>query len=96
MTRNLLVAKSRVAPKGTSIPRLKLVAAHTLTRKQKLENSVSEALTSFPISNYHNGIDSVMLLCWLTNRGEWSTFVRNRVKKIDELTDAVWSYVTTN
>lgn len=93
MTRNLLVAKSRDAPKGTSIPRLKLVAAHTLT---KLENSVSEALTSFPISNFYNGIDSVMLLCWLTNRGEWSTFVRNRVKKIDELTDVVWSYVTTN
>lgn len=66
--------------------------AHTLT---KLENSVSEALTFFPISTYHNGIDSVMLLCWLANREEWSTFLHNRVKKIGELTDAVWSYVPT-
>ena len=89
---NLLVAKSRVAPNGTSILRLELVAAHTLT---KLENSVSEALTFFPISTYHNGIDSVMLLCWLANREEWSTFLHNRVKKIGELTDAVWSYVPT-
>ena len=76
-----------------SIPRLELVAAHTLA---KLQNNVSRALVSVPISAYHNWVDSVTALCWLANRGEWSTFVRNRVKKIGELTDATWSYVPTN
>ena len=89
---NLLVAKSRVAPKEMSIPRLELVAAHTLA---KLQNSVNKALVSYPITTYHNWVDSVTVLCWLANRGEWSTFVRNRVKKIGELTDATWSYVPT-
>ena len=90
---NLLVAKSRVAPKEMSIPRLELVAAHSLA---KLQNNVSKALMSIPITAYHNWVDSVTVLCWLANRGEWSTFVRNRVKKIGELTEATWSYVPTN
>ena len=80
---NLLAAKSRVAPKEMSIPRLELVAAHTLA---KLENNVSRALASFPITAYHNWVDSITVLCWLANRGEWTTFVRNRVKIIGELT----------
>lgn len=82
---NLLVAKSRVAPKEMSIPRLELVAAHTLA---KLENNVSRALASFPITAYHNWVDSITALCWLANRGEWTTFVRNRVKVIGELTES--------
>ena len=90
---NLLVAKSRVTPKEMSIPRLELVAAHSLA---KLQNNVSKALMSIPITAYHNWVDSVTVLCWLANRGEWSTFVRNRVKKIGELTEATWSYVPTN
>lgn len=90
---NLLVAKARVAPKGMSIPRWELVAEHMLA---KLQNGVSKALTSFPITGYHNWVDSVTVLYWLTNRGEWSTFVRNRVKKIVELTDSSWKYVPTS
>ena len=90
---NLLVAKARVAPKGMSIPRLELVAAHTLA---KLQNGVSKALASFPITGYHNWVDSMTVLYCLANRGEWSTFVRNRVKKIEELTDSSWKYVPTS
>ena len=90
---NLLAAKSRVAPKEMSIPRLELVAAHTLA---KLQNNASRALASFPITAYHNWVDSITVLCWLANRGEWTTFVRNRVKKIGELTEsAAWKYVPT-
>ena len=90
---NLLAAKSRVAPKEMSIPRLELVAAHTLA---KLENNVSRALASFPITAYHNWVDSITVLCWLANRGEWTTFVRNRVKVIGELTESgTWRYVPT-
>ena len=64
---NLLVAKSRVAPKEMSIPRLELVAAHTLA---KLQSNAIKALVSFPISSYHNWVDSITVLCWLANRGE--------------------------
>ena len=84
---NLLVAKSRVAPKEMSIPRLDLVAAHTLA---ELQNNVSKALASLPITAYHNWADKT------ANRGEWSTFVRSRVKKIGELTETTWSYVPPN
>lgn len=89
---NLLAAKLRVAPKEMSIPRLELIAAHTLA---KLQNSVNKALASFQITAYHNWVDSVTVLCWLADRGEWSTFVRNRVKKIRELTDSAWRHVPT-
>lgn len=90
---NLLAAKSRVAPKGLSIPRLELVAAHTLA---KLENNVRRALASSPITAYHSWVDSITVLCWLANRGEWTTFVRNRVKIIGELTESgTWRYVPT-
>ena len=84
---NLLVAKARVSPKGLSILRLELVAAHTL---EKLQNGVSKALISFPITGYHNWVNSMTALYWLANCGEWSTFVRKRVKKIEELTDSYW------
>ena len=53
---NLLPAKSRVALREMSIPRLELVAAHALA---KLENNVSRALASFPITAYHNWVDSI-------------------------------------
>lgn len=90
---NLLAAKSRVAPKEMSISRLELVAVHTLA---KLENHASPALASFPITAYHNWVDSITVLCWLANRGEWTTFVRSRVKVIGELTESGTSrYVPT-
>ena len=90
---NSLAAKSRVAPKEMSIPRLEFVAAHTL---EKLENNVSGALASFPIAAYNNWVDSITVLCWLGNCGEWTTFVRNRVKVIGKLTESgTWRYIPT-
>jgi len=92
VNQNLLVAKARVRPKGMNILHLELVAAHTA----KLQNSVSKALISFPVTGYHNWVDSMTVLYWLANRREWSTFVRNRVKKIEELTYSSWKYVPTS
>ena len=68
------------------------MAVHTLA---KLQNNLKNALKSSPIASLHNWIDSVTVLYWLSDRGEWSTFVRNRVKKIRELTSATWKYVPT-
>ena len=36
-----------------------------------------------------------IVLHWLENNGTLSAFVRNRVSKIQELTNAVWKYVPT-
>ena len=62
-TSNLLVAKARIAPRDFSIPRLELVAAHTLS---KLMNHVRKTLIKYNI------IDSTTVLYWLKERGSWS------------------------
>ena len=41
-------------------------------------------MASFPITAYHTWADSITEPCWLANRREWTTFVRNRVKIIGE------------
>ena len=92
VNQSLLVAKSRVAPKDTSIPRLELIAAMTLA---KLQSNVLRALKLQRIRSVHNWVDSVTVLYWLANEGTWSAFVRNRVKKIKELGDAEWLFVPT-
>ncbi|XP_006816656.1 uncharacterized protein LOC102804930 [Saccoglossus kowalevskii] len=92
VSQQLLVAKSRIEPKDRSIPRLELATAHTLAI---LQNNVSKALAAFPITAWNSWVDSTTVLYWLQNHGEWSTFVRNRVRKIRELTDAQWRYVPT-
>ena len=66
------------------------MAAHTL---DKLQNNVSLALVSYPLKHSVSWGDSLTVLCWLVDRGEWSTFVRNRVRKIQELSSSNWKYV---
>ncbi|XP_070550015.1 uncharacterized protein [Ptychodera flava] len=87
-----LTQGERIAPKHMSIPRLELIAAHTLA---KLHYNVNKALSNFRIMACHSWVDSTTVLYWLSNHGEWSTFVRNRVKKIGELTESKWRYVPT-
>ena len=76
VNQSLLVAKSRVAPKDTIIPRLELIAAMTLA---KLHSNVLRSLKVQPIRSVHNWVDSVTVLHWLANKGTWSAFVRYRV-----------------
>ena len=78
-TSNLLVAKARIAPRDFSIPRLELVAAHTLS---KLMNHVRKTLIKYNIIEVYNWVDSTTVLYWLKERGSWSQFVRNRVQQI--------------
>ena len=74
---NLLVAKSRIAPRELSIPRLELVAAHTLS---KLMNHVKEVFQGQPVEEYHCWVDSTTVLYWIKGQGTWTQFVRNRTK----------------
>ena len=94
LSTNLLVAKSRVAPKSLTIPRLELVAAHTLA---KLMSNVMTALENIRITDTCYWSDSTTALHWIQHKGTWSIFVRNRVHKIQELTkNAHWQHVPTH
>ena len=62
----LLVAKSRIAPKDQSIPRLELVAAHTLSR---LMHHVKEVLRGERVEECHCWVDSTTVLYWIKGQG---------------------------
>ena len=88
---NLLVAKSRIAPKDVSISRLELVAAQMLA---KLMNHVQKTLCLTGEVDLWS--DSMTTLYWLASKGTWSQYVRNRVKAIRELGEWRWHYIPTN
>ena len=79
---NLLVAKSRVAPKNQTIPRLELVVSLILA---KLMAHFTDALHHFTINRIVYWVDSMTVLYWLDNKGTWSQYVRKEVTKIQEL-----------
>ena len=88
----LLTAKSRIAPKGQTIPRLELVACHVLA---KLMYNVSTAL-DVPIQDFYYYTDSATALHWLKNQGNYRVYVKNRVKAINEMSLGSWSHVITS
>ena len=88
----LLVAKSRIAPKDQSIPRLGLVAAHTLSR---LMDHVKEVLKDVHVEEYHCWVDCTTVLYWIKGQGTWSQFVRNRTKAIQDKEYLQWHHVPT-
>ena len=87
----LIRAKTRVAPiKTVSIARLELLACGIGAR---LARSVQTAL-DLPHLRITFWTDSMVALWWISNRGEWSVFVSNRVKEINEVTSAEnWRHV---
>ncbi|XP_068735250.1 uncharacterized protein [Montipora capricornis] len=81
---NLLVGKSRIAPRNTSIPRKELVVAHMLSQ---LMNHAKQTLENQPINEYHCWVDSTTILYWIKGQGTWSIQEKNYLQ---------WHYVPTS
>ena len=76
----LLVAKSRLAKKDQSIPRLELVAGNLVANM--LESTIT-ALAGIRISGSYAWLDSSVALYWIEGKGQYKQFVGNRVKAIE-------------
>jgi len=88
-----LMAKTRVAPlKKVTIPRLELMAAHSLA---KLTHYVMKSLAgATSVNSVHLWSDSKVTLAWIAKpSNNWKIFVRNRVQDIHDLFSLdVWSH----
>ncbi|XP_059060728.1 uncharacterized protein LOC131853727 [Achroia grisella] len=87
----LVMAKARVTPlKKITIPRLELIAATLATR---LAATVTKtlALQNCPVWYW---TDSSVVLTWIKGDGDWSIFVKNRVKEIkNSSSSTAWRHV---
>ena len=89
----LLCAKSRLATKGVSLPRLELQGAQLLA---ELAARIKAILGNrIQMERYYS--DSQVVLTWIKSPNtKWEIFVRNRIAKIHKVTNPnVWGYVPT-
>ena len=89
-TQGLVAAKSRLAKKGLTIPRLELVAGHMATN---LAHNVKESLQGLPVTSVHCWLDSSVALHWIKGGGDYKQFVNNRVRKIQDKSYIQWRHV---
>ena len=92
-TQRLVVAKSRLAKQGLTIPRLELIAAHMATN---LLINVRNALDNLPSPKVFGWLDSTVALHWIKGNGQYKQFVANRVAKIQLYKEIEWKYIPTD
>ncbi len=92
-TQMLIAAKSRLAKRGLTIPRLELIAGHMAVN---LITNVSSAIGKERIMEQHCWLDSTVALYWIEGTGEYRQFVANRVVKIQSHTSVEWHHVSTD
>ena len=92
VTTSLVAAKSRLAKKNLTVPRLELVSAHM---SANLVTNAKNALIELPTPETFGWLDSTVALHWLLGNGQYKQFVANRVRKIQEHTEIQWRYVPT-
>ena len=90
---NLLVAKSRVAPKGQTLPRKELLGALQMSKLFEVARNVVSSVLKVNEEFYFS--DSKTALCWVKNReGRFKQFVEKRATTIRETTDpSRWDHV---
>ena len=93
VSKGLIAARSRLAKRNLTIPRLELVAAHMAAN---LVDNVRTALEGFPITSVHGWSDSTVALHWIKGGGSYKQFVTNRVRKISSKDFIEWRHVDTN
>lgn len=91
-TQTLVAAKSRLAKRNLTIPRLELTGAHMAVN---LLTNVRQALDRFLVVDQHCWLDSTVALYWLQGNGRYKQFVQNRVNKIHQHPNISWHYVPT-
>jgi hypothetical protein len=92
-TQTLVAAKSRLAKKGLTVPRLELVSAHMATN---LVTNVRNAWAELNEVSIYGWLDSFVALHWILGNGQHRQFVSNRVRKIKDHPEIQWRYVPTN
>lgn len=90
VSKGLIAAKSRLAKKNLTIPRLELVSAHMAAN---LVENVRVALEGYPIKSVHGWSDSTVALHWIKGGGTYKQFVANRVRKINDKDYIEWRHV---
>ena len=80
-TQRLIAAKSRLAKRNLSVPRLELVAAHMA---KNLRVNVCSALPKEPAPSMFAWLHSTVALHWICGNGMYKQFVANRVAKIQD------------
>ena len=91
ISQGILVAKSRLAKRNLTIPRLALVSCHMVSN---LLDNTGKTLSRYPVVSKYAWTDSTVCLHWIAGSGSYKQFVSNRVKKINEK-EAIWRYVPT-
>ena len=89
----IVSAKSRLAKKNQTVPRLELIAAHMAT---SLTTNTVRSLKSTRINEIICWSDSTVVLFWLQSMKEYKAFVTNRVNKIKEHREIKWRHVPTD
>ena len=83
-------AKSRMAKRSLTIPKLELVAGHMAV---KLVHNLRTALEGFLVKEIHCWLDSTAALHWICGGGEHRQFVENCVWKIQNHNFKSWRRV---
>ncbi|XP_068756897.1 uncharacterized protein [Montipora capricornis] len=91
VTQRLLCAKSCLAKKSLTIPRLELVAGHMAVN---LATNVHAALNVHQ-STVNCWLDYTVALYWIKGQREYRQFVSNRVDKIQQHRQVTWYHVPT-
>ena len=53
----------------------------------KLQSNILVSLQNYQIKSYYHWVDSTTVLYWLLTKVSWTFYVRNRVKRIEALSN---------